>query len=127
MVEMWSPLQIAAGCRLHSPATTAVRLGLVDPEQGGVRAMLAARSTAGSTTPWGLIAPEQIELAELAGSDVCQPTLEMVRAVTSGWSASRHWLHHTNVRTAVHVLLLVSDRLRRQARHSAGLDAKEED
>jgi ankyrin repeat protein len=29
-VETWTPLQIAAGCRLYSAATTALRFGLID-------------------------------------------------------------------------------------------------
>jgi hypothetical protein len=40
----------------------------------------------------------------------------MVLAATSGWSTTRHWLHHAAVRTAVHTLLLVAERLYRQAR-----------
>ena len=52
-VETWPPLQIAAGCRLYRAAAATLRLGLVDPEQAGLVAMLAARATATSTTPWG--------------------------------------------------------------------------
>jgi hypothetical protein len=126
IVQLWAPLRIAAGCRMHADSTTALRLGLVDPEQGGVSDMLAARATAASTTPWGLINPKQLEngdvveeggddhqaLAGLVHVPICPSTAQFVRAATSGWSASRHWLHHRCVRIAVHVVLLVSERLR---------------
>jgi hypothetical protein len=113
--EKWSPLRIAAGCRLHNTAVRAIKLGLVDPEQGGVREMVAARAAAASTAPWGAMDPEKEELATLAHARVCLRTEVAVRAVTSGWSATRHWLHHTTIRTAVHAVLSIAERLRRQA------------
>jgi hypothetical protein len=45
---------------------------------------------------------------------VCSRTVQLVVAATCGWSRVRHALHHQGVRTAVHALLLVSERLRRQ-------------
>jgi ankyrin repeat protein len=109
-VDTWSPLQIAAGCRLFRAATTAVKLGVVDPEQGGVGAMLAARATAETVTPWGAFDSEDESLVSLVHVPLCPGTTKFVRAVTSGWSASRHWLHHSNVRSAVHTIVLVAQR-----------------
>jgi ankyrin repeat protein len=117
-VEAWSPLQMAAGCRFRTATTTAVKLGLVDPEQGGVGAMLAARSTAASTAPWGEMDPAQEALEVLAHVPHCPLTTRLVFAATSGWSATNHWLHHANVRAAVHTVLLASERLRQQATSS---------
>ena len=45
---------------------------------------------------------------------VCLRTVRTVIAATRGWGPTRHWLHHVGVRTAVHTLLLVSERLARK-------------
>ena len=45
----------------------------------------------------------------------CTLTTKFIRAATSGWSPTRHWLHHHAVRAAVHTLVLVSERCRRLA------------
>jgi ankyrin repeat protein len=143
--EILPPLQIAAGCRLYRAATTILRLGLVDPEQGGVKAMLAARVAAASTAPWGEIyvpyAPEEVVLdgddafavavaaravaerqhfVTLAHVPVCTLTNKFIRAATSGWSTTQHRLHHIAVRNAVHTLVLVSERRRREAKDEDG-------
>jgi ankyrin repeat protein len=133
-VKAWSPLQIAAGCRLYRVATTALKLGLIDPEQGGVGAMLAARAVSTSNAPWGTLdAPGYIannhlpdlvdaatevgkkHLVTLAHAPSCTFTAKFIRAATSGWSATRHWLHHPTVRTVVHTVLLVAERLHQEA------------
>jgi ankyrin repeat protein len=147
-VETWSPLQITAGCRLYRAAAPTLRLGLVDPEQGGIEVMLAAGAAATSTAPWGEIAvppaPEEALLdvnnavaaaaaaaaarAEterqrwdaLAHVPACTLTTKFIRAATSGWSTTRHWLHHAAVRSAAHTLVLVSERLRRSAKDDPG-------
>ena len=51
----------------------------------------------------------------LAHVPACTLTTKFIRAATSGWSTTRHWLHHAAVRTAVHTLVLLSERLRRLA------------
>jgi hypothetical protein len=142
-VETWPPLQIAAGCRLYRAAATTLRLGLVDPEQGGVEMMLAARATATSTTPWDVIAippaPEEalLDVADdaaaaaaaaaerqrfitLAHVPACTLTTRFFRAATSGWSPTRPWLHGAAGRAAVHMLGVVSERLRRSAKDGVG-------
>jgi hypothetical protein len=138
-IRPWRPLQIAAGCRYYTAAAAALKLGLIDPEQGGIVAMLASRATAASTTPWGKIEvqppkealsedeeddlelPQEAErqrqrhrLAALAHVPACPFTTKFVRAATSGWSTTRHWLHHAALREAVHTVLLLAERLRRQ-------------
>jgi hypothetical protein len=54
--------------------------------------------------------------ASLAHVSACTSTTRFIRAATSGWSTTRHWLHHAAVRTAVHTLVLVSERRRRLAK-----------
>jgi hypothetical protein len=122
-VEGWSPLQIAAGCRLHRAAAVAIKLEKVDPERGGVTNMLAARVTAASTAPWGVIDHDDAALAVLVHAPVCASTAHLVLAYTSGWAATRHWLHPVSVRAAVHTVLLVAERLYRQAHASASAAA----
>jgi hypothetical protein len=140
-VETWPPLQIAAGCRLYRAAATTLRLGLVDPEQGGAEMMLAARAAATSTTPWGAIdippapedamldvvdddaaaaATERLRWVALAHVPACTMTTKVIRAATSGWSPTRHWLHHAAVRAAAHTVVLVSERLRGSAKDDPG-------
>ena len=107
--------------------------GLIDPEQGGVEAMLAARAAATSNTSWGEIhvpaatdeglldaaaheaaaqEAERHRFLALAHVLACTLTTTFVRTATSGWATVQHWLHHATVRTAVHTLVLVSERLR---------------
>jgi hypothetical protein len=52
-------------------------------------------------------------LVALAHVPICTFTTRLVRAATSGWSTAWHWLHHIAVRTAVHNVVLVSERLHR--------------
>jgi hypothetical protein len=123
--------------RLHSSASTALKLGLLDPEQGGVDAMLAARAASTCDTQWGELIQEpgyiaderlnadaaasftalgNLHLVTLVHVPVCTLTIKIIHAATSGWSPARHWLHHPTVRTAVHTVLLVAERLHGQAR-----------
>jgi ankyrin repeat protein len=79
-VETWPPLQIAAGCRLYRAAATALRLGLVDPERGGMNAMLAARAAATSVTPWGaIVVPAAPDEALLDDDDDAAAVVEAER------------------------------------------------
>jgi hypothetical protein len=47
--------------------------------------------------------------------DVCRITAKLITATTRGWAPVRHWLYHSGVRTAVHTVVQVSERLHRQA------------
>ena len=95
--------------------------------------MLAARAAATSNTSWGEIhvpaatdeglldaaaheaaaqEAERHRFLALAHVPACTLTTTFVRTATSGWATAQHWLHHATVRTAVHTLVLVSERLR---------------
>ena len=102
-------------------------------------AMLAARATAASTTPWGEIdvaAAESLlhgdneeddfknkaeieRVVALTHVPLCAVVAKFVRAATSGWALTRHWLHHAAFRKAVHTILLVAERLHRQGKGNA--------
>ena len=56
----------------------------------------------------------QSVLSRLGGAVDCPATAAMVRAAYRGWAPARHWLHHAGVRSALHELLLVAERLRRR-------------
>jgi hypothetical protein len=51
---------------------------------------------------------------------VCQITVKLIKAATKGWAPTTHWLHHVGVRTAVHTMLLVGERLQKQTVVPAG-------
>ena len=51
----------------------------------------------------------------LAKESKCKSTQELIQLATSGWSPKTQWIHHRAVREAVHTVLLVSERLRRQS------------
>jgi hypothetical protein len=104
-VSAWSPLRVAAGCRLHSAITTLLKQGRMDPDAQPWSQLAVARAT--STTPptklpWG------------GAPDVCQITVKLIKAATRGWAPPRHWLHHIGVRTAVRTVLQVGEWLHRQ-------------
>jgi ankyrin repeat protein len=105
-VAGWSPLRVAAGCRLPTPITTMLKLGRMDPDNTQPWSQLAlARAT--STTP-------PTELPWQDAPDVCQITVKLIKAATQGWAPPRHWLYHAGVRTAVHTVLQVCERLYRE-------------
>jgi hypothetical protein len=103
-------LRIGAGARLHSALASALQRGWIDPDGAGVPALIAARATAANAAPWGT--GVHVLVRQPA---VCRETIRLVRAATSGWAPASHWLHHTAVRTAVHTVLLVTERLVRIA------------
>jgi hypothetical protein len=105
VVAGWSPLEVAAGCRLHTPITTMLKQGRMDPDAQPWSQLALARAT--STTP-------PTELPWQDAPDVCQITVKLIKAATQGWAPPRHWLYHTGVRTAVRTVLQVSERLHRQ-------------
>jgi hypothetical protein len=139
-----TPLMVAASKGHVEVVRALVGLGASVNEgksDGRAAAMLAAWDAAASTAPWGEIAVpatkeameggeedgaedipistevrERQHLVALSNSAVCPLTTAFVQAATSGWSSTRHWLHHANLRGgAVHTLALVSERLQRAA------------
>jgi ankyrin repeat protein len=102
-VKRWSPLQVAAGCRLHNAVAFQLKQGRMDPDASlSWPQMQLAREAAAAPPaklPWGN-APA-----------VCPTTTKLIKAATRGWTPTAHWLHHTNIQTAVHTILLVSERL----------------
>ena len=105
VIEGWPALKIAATCRLHADARTMLKRGNIDPSDGCTFAELMATATLPADTLWqGSPAP-------------CPATTALVKAAMSSWSPSRHFLYHQQVRTSVHTVLLVANRLWR--RHAA--------
>jgi ankyrin repeat protein len=104
-VAGWSPLRVAAGCRLHTPIATMLKQGRMDPDAQPWSQLALARAT--STTP-------PTELPWQDALDVCQITVKLIKAATRGWAPPRHWLHHAGVRTAVRTVLQVGEWLHRQ-------------
>jgi hypothetical protein len=104
-VAGWAPLRVAAGCRLHTPIATMLKLGRMDPDAQPWSQLALARAT--STSP-------STELPWQYAPDVCQITVKLIKAANRGWAPPRHWLYHTGVRTAVRTVLQVSERLHRQ-------------
>jgi hypothetical protein len=104
-VAGWSRLRIAAGCRLHAAITIQLKRGTMDPDAlplAEIRLALAAAATPAPELPWS-DAPE-----------LCPLTGKLLKSATQGWAPATHWLHHARVRTAVHTLLLVSERVHRR-------------
>lgn len=112
--EGWSPLRIAAGCRMHDDLVAALRVGALDPDMQAHRPaeLLAAKQTA-----WAQAA----DLPWSSAPAICRETAQVVSAVIRGWSPASAWLHHAGVRRVVHAVLLISERLRQQ--HSAAIAA----
>jgi ankyrin repeat protein len=111
-VAGWSQLRVAAGCRLHTPITTMLKLGRMDPDAQPWSQLALARAT--STTP-------PTELPWQDAPDVCQITVKLIKAATRGWAPPRHWLYHPGFRIAVRTVLHVDVRLHRQ--HSSVVSA----
>jgi hypothetical protein len=86
------PLLIAADSKMPAEATVAMRLGRIDPETCTQKDVAAVR----------------------AASVGCPLMVVLTKRCFKGWSASRHWLYHVGVRTAVHSLLAVVERLERR-------------
>jgi hypothetical protein len=86
------PLLIAADSKMPAEATVAMRLGRIDPETCTQKDVAAVR----------------------AASVGCPSMVVLAKRCFKGWSASRHWLYHVGVRTAVHSLLAVVERLERR-------------
>jgi hypothetical protein len=105
-VAGWSRFRVAAGCRFHAAVAIQLKRGTLDPDVlplAEIRLALTAATTSAAELPWS-DAPE-----------VCPRTAKLIKSATQGWAPSTHWLHHVRVRTAVHTLLLVSERVHRQS------------
>ena len=96
-----SPLRIAAGCRHHALARTAVKLGCIDPLSSQLSDIVAAASSAEG----GLWSDSPA---------VCAATTTLVHEAMAGWSPARHFLYYRGVRVSIRFLLLAAERLRRQ-------------
>jgi hypothetical protein len=74
-VSGWSPLRVAAGCRLHIDVRHALRLGLMDPDIHSPTELMAAVTTA--NTP-----PDVLNWGSVMPPPVCASTVRMVVAVS---------------------------------------------
>ena len=101
----WSQLQVAAGCRLYNEAATALKRGLIDPDdpttdfRESIPAAIKTARMGPDALPWGGAPP------------VCRATTKLVVDATRGWHRTTHWLHHKHVRGTVFAVLVVALRL----------------
>jgi hypothetical protein len=102
-VKQWSPLRVAAGCRLHTLVAIQLKQGRLDPDAtlawSEMQLARDAATTQATDLPWR------------NAPSLCSTTSKLIKAATRGWAPIAHWLHHTNIRTAVRSVLLVSERL----------------
>lgn len=106
-IENWSPLQFAAGFRLHTEAASALRQGKMDPDASGILQIMAAIKTSKVDASW---------LPWVGAPPICKETIKLVADATRGWRPATHWLHHGNVRNGVHAVLMIGERLKRRSR-----------
>ena len=91
-VTGWPAFRIAVSLDLHTEATSALRLGRIDPDDcGGSLAAVVGGADGAS--------PRSPQMAEL------------VRVAFCGWAPHTHWLHPAEVREAAATTLAVSLRL----------------
>ena len=104
-VSGWSPLRVAAGCRLHKEAAFLLRRGRIDPDNPvrtttkSIMTVIATSNALPAALPWQ-DAPQ-----------VCKATIKLVADATRGWHRTTHWLHHKTVRTVVVAVLIIAGRL----------------
>ena len=104
-VAGWSPLRIAAGCRLHKEAALLLRKGKIDPDDPAATSvqdtmqLVATSQTKPVALPWQNAPP------------ICKATVKLVAGATRGWHRTTHWLHHNAVRDAVFAVVVVTGRL----------------
>ena len=122
-VRGWSAIRIAVGLRRHADASTALRLGLIDPADTAVSvlrrtALLAplASAAAAVVVPYAAVhdMPDDEGLAAMRAfyQTANAATARLVRDATSGWAPAVHRLYHRGFRAMVRLLLLVSQRQR---------------
>ena len=125
-VKDHSPVEVAAGSRMHEALNLALRLGLVDVAvphnaDAGALAPAATGSDGTKAPPHPPLLPDVSRMREAsriaATADlwpgmkpVCRDTQRLVRAAHTGWKPSTHWLHHSTFRAGVHAVLLVMER-----------------
>ena len=109
-VAGWSPLRVAAGCRLYKVAARLLRQGKMDPDAVRVQecvATIAASTATAAALPWHGALP------------VCKATTKLVADATRGWHRTTHWLHHQGVREVVFAVMVIVLRLSRRDRLEA--------
>ena len=107
-VDNYTPFQIAVGCRLHADARSLLRTGaLGDPTVCTVKQITDAAT---GTPVWGA--------STVAMPPVCRATTRLARNAMACWSPKRHWPFHSSVREAVHMVLLVEERLKGRLEHT---------
>jgi ankyrin repeat protein len=106
-VAGWSPLRVAAGCRLHRDVVVQLQLGMLDPDAMSWPEVELARAAA--------VAPPTELVRWRNALDVCPFTVQLITAATCGWTPVRHWLYHAGVRNAVHAVLHVGERLHQRS------------
>ena len=98
----WPAFKVVAGCRLHTDGRRMLHHGSIDLV-GCSRAEATAACAAPADALWqGSPAP-------------CVATTALIKAALSSWSPRRHSLYHRGVRSGVHSVLLVAERLRRRS------------
>ena len=88
---------------MHADITVALQLGEMDPDAQCTPQQLLQAITTAKMLP--------AALGWTGAPAVCWTTTKLVIAATKGWGRARHWLHHDGVRTAVHAVLDVTERL----------------
>ena len=98
----WPAFKVVAGCRLHTDGRRMLHHGSIDLVGCG-RAEATAACAAPADALWqGSPAP-------------CVATTALIKAALSSWSPRRHSLYHRGVRSSVHTVLLVAERLQRRS------------
>jgi ankyrin repeat protein len=105
-VNQWSRLRMAAGCRFHTAVTIQLKQGRMDPDAtlSWTEMQLAYEAATSPATelPWRDAWHQGMP---------CPLTAKLIKAATRGWAPTTHWMHHSNIRTAVCTVLLISERL----------------
>lgn len=103
-VEGWSPLEMAAGFRMHAEARAGLRRGLIPVPVALDEVQQVLR----------IATFDEIDLGWPAAKPVCKVTEALLRDVLlNGYGQKTHWLYQTEVRAAAHTVLLVQARLKR--------------
>ena len=101
----WSPLRVAAGCRLHKEVAVLLRQGRLDPDDlatTSIKGIMQVVATA-TTTPAALLWQN--------APPICNATVKLVTGAFSGLHCTTYWLHHAGVRKAVFATLVVAKHL----------------
>lgn len=108
----WSPIEVAAGCRLYKEISTAVIRGVMNLDSFELhelkRALRLAKTPAnelGWPADWSVHDTPSVEEKMIFFMD------SAVKSWRKGWSPVGHWLYHSGVQTAVKTVLMVAARL----------------